>query len=228
MEAKEVLKQMLGTELDWMALHAVSSDKSRVKDSLVKSILMSFSRKGFIPKYGAGGIQYNELLEKLKQTNLYKWVEVIDATTSREEMIALIQNQYSTDQPFVSKTLTKTWGDITSMFGIHWKPQFEIPKDIKNQPLLRKRTLKPRQAKIAPEPQPQPKAEPQKHWLENVPEDSRHIVQMLSEVGSTSFQREIIKTILTNRFNEELVSHITFQVTAQNNGHRYEFSVKKL
>ena len=227
MEAKTVLKEMLGTELDWMARHAVSSDKNRVKDALVKSILMSFSRKGFIPKYGAGGIQYTELLEKLKQTNLYKWVEVIDATTSCEEMIALIQNQYNTDQPFVSKTLTKTWGDIVSMFGVHWKPQFEIPKDIKDQPLLRKRVLKPRNQNPTPPQPPQPQP-PQKHWLEHVPENARHIVQMLSEQGATSFQGILIKLILSNRFDEGIVSQIAFQFTAQNNGHRFELSVKKL
>lgn len=223
MEPKEIVKQMLHEELGKMALPAVSSDKNMVKDAIVKSICIAFSRKQYIPKYGHGGIEFTELITKLHETNIYKWIDVVNRAKSKEEMIKEIRAAFNGDQPFVSKLLTKKWAELSNLFGIQWKTNFVVSKDEKQEPLLRRRPYKKREPVVTV---PVP-AVPEKPWIENVPEDTRHIVQMLSELGTTPFQRSLIKTILSNRFSEQEVAAIAFNIVATN-GHKYELSVKKL
>jgi hypothetical protein len=215
------IKAQLEEQLKWMASHAVSSNKEQVKDILVNSLLMTFSKKGIVFVYGDGSITRAQLISTIKETNLYKWVEIVETATSMEDVITLIQDQYKKDPPFVSKTLIKTWGEVSSLFNVQWKFKFNVPKEQLCLPLKRRKAKA--NKKIIPLPVFK---EPEKNWLENIPEDSRHIVQMLSEEGSTPFQRTIIKTILSNRFDEGIVTGITMQFVATN-GHKYEMSIKK-
>lgn len=224
-DAREVLKNMLGDELTFMALNAVSSNKAMVKEMLITRLLQTFSKRGLTIKYGSGGMTYNTMIDELKKTPVYKWAVVVDTATTEEEFIEFILEEM--DPSTTSKILTHTWREAQTLYSTEWKFKFQVPREKMGQAILRRKVWTRRAVAGYVAPLPVPVAPP-RHWLEEVPADERHIIQMLSEQGSTPFQRAVIETILTNRFNENTVSQFVIEVLNPSKGNKFEISIKKI
>ncbi len=216
-EAKDILKQIISDELTWIASLSHSSDKESVKDAAVKWITFSFTKKQIAVKY-SGGTHSEVILAEVKKTNLYKFASVVDVAETEQEFIRLIKEEWKDDGPFKSILLTKTWDKIRHMFTIDWKLRFTISKERMETYVARTRFMntKKRLAEEAAKALIPPPLSPvpERPWIENIPQDYRHIVQMLSEQGASTFQRQLIKTILLNKFDEEFIS--TFAIRLQN------------
>lgn len=222
-DAREIIKNMLKDELVFMAKHALNTNKEQVKDILITRILQTFSKRGLTAKYGSGGTTYENIIVELKKTSVYKWAVIVDTATTEEEFIEFIKTEF--DQSTASRILTHTWEDARMLYHIEWKFAFPFPKEKRTTAILRRKIWTKRTAPgqfIAP-----PPPVPEKPWIENIPEEMRHVIQIMSAEGTTPFQRELIKAILLNKFNENEVVQFTIQVRNQSKRNLYEMSIKK-
>lgn len=223
-DAKQILRQMVDTELSWIANMSHTTDKDMVKDEAVRWILNYLHRKKIEIKYGSGGIAATDIQAAVKKTNVYRFAAIVDTAETKEELIRLIIQEWDQDKSTQSVILTRPWDYIRTLYNIHWKFHFPYPKGSEaEESLLRRHKSKPRGTKDSrPVPPPAPV---EKVWTEYIPEEFREVVQLASnlpkdnhhifkmlEKETSPFQRTLIRTILMNPFNEKMVSEFGIKV----------------
>jgi hypothetical protein len=217
---RDFLKDVARDELDFIASQSSDSGTEVVKDAAVRSILRSFTRRGIKVEYGKASAL--ALAQEIRKTNVYKWAECVDGAKTKEELVELVKANF--DVSNASNLLLQTWIDAMNCFGIKWR--FKFPVGIEQlaheQSIHRSHRKKARMT--APEKLErfgciiQPPQPPKRHWLEEVPEEVRPFVQIMSEQRPTPFQLALCKAILLNRFDENRVINFKIAVPYSSSG----------
>jgi hypothetical protein len=205
---RDFLKDVARDELDFIASQSSDSGTEAVKDAAVRSIIRSFAYRKVKVEYGKASAL--GLSAEIRKTGVYRWAECVDGARSVQGFIELVKMNF--DAGNVSNMLLQTWREAMNCFGIRWRFKFPIPGvGRENEPIHRnrRRSMKfPTGIKsVLADPQP-----PKRHWLEEVPEDVRPLVQIMSEQRPTPFQLSLCKTILLNRFDEGTVLKVRMAV----------------
>jgi hypothetical protein len=208
----DFLKDVASDELNFIASQSSDSSTEAVKDAAVRSIIRSFAYRKVKVEYGKASAL--GLSAEIRKTGVYRWAECVDGAKSVQELVELVKANF--DAGNVSNMLLQTWMEALNRFGIRWRFKFPVPgAGHQNEPIHRSRRRVVRLPAGAFLPgvtdyrHPDP---PKRHWLEEVPEDVRPLVQIMSEQRPTPFQIAICKTILLNRFDEERVIHFKIAV----------------